>query len=164
MEWPGKLSVQTSQGKASFSPGVSSSTLDATTALAAEVLLEDTLDGFLAQHLGRASTRVLGRGYPDPTRPGKLCGVVTLHGIQAADVNSAGRTKQYWFDMNTNRLVRAVHAETGAEVRFVEYASSQGNEFPTKIQVFQGGTLSVTYVIVPAGVSAQANDGLFGGN
>ena len=104
------------------------------------------------------------RGYPDPTRPGKLCGVVTLHGIQAADVNSAGRTKQYWFDMNTNRLVRAVHAETGAEVRFVEYASSQGNEFPTKIQVFQGGTLSVTYVIVPAGVSAQANDGLFGGN
>lgn len=165
VEWPGKVRVQGPTGSATFSRGKgNSSGLDEASALAAEVLLEDTLDGFLALHLGGASTNVIGSGYPCPDNAKDACAVIGLYGVHALNPAGKGRYKQYWFDLRTNRLVRVVHGDDGADVRYSTYATVDGDEFPVSIEVRKNGVVANTISVVPGGARPSANDGIFDAN
>lgn len=165
MEWPGKLALDAGSGKSVFTPGVTKKTgLDEMSMLVAEVLLEDTLDGFLAQHFSGSSVRIAGTGYPDPNRKGATHSVVTLRSPSRTKEGALIRAKQYWFDVATNQLVRVIHPEVGVEVRLSDYSTINGNEFPKTITLLERGSPKYVFTVAIGLVSQKINDGMFEGN
>lgn len=165
LEWPGKLAIDAGSGKFVFAPGVTKkSGLDEMSMLVAEVLLEDTLDGFLAQHFSGSSVRIAGTGYPDPNRKGATHSVVTLRSPSRTKEGAQIRAKQYWFDVATNQLVRVIHPEAGVEVRLGDYSTFNGNEFPKTITLLERGSPKYVFTVAIGLVSQKVNDGMFEGN
>lgn len=165
MEWPGKLALDSGSGKIVFAPGVAKTVgLEEMSALVAEVLLEDTLDGFLAQHFSGSSVRIAGTGYPDPNRIGATHSVVTLRSPSRTKEGAQIRAKQYWFDVATNQLVRVIHPEAGVEVRLGDYSTFNGNEFPKTITLLERGSPKYVFTVAIGLVSQKVNDGMFEGN
>lgn len=164
MQWPGSLALRGTTTRAVFAPGLAKpGGLATALASTSEVLLEDTLDGFLALHLGGASTRIVGTAYPDPGRPGSSCNVVTLRFESRVLPDNTVHSKDYWFDTATSELVRVVH-DSGTEVLISNYAAAGANEFAGTLRVLSHGTLQYTIALASSAVGPQLNDGLFGGN
>lgn len=164
MQWPGKLAIKGSAANVAFAPGVAKHlNLAQSLSDTAEIFLEDTLDGFLAQHLGGASTRIIGTAYPDPARPGSSCNVVVLRFVSQVLNDSASHSKEYWFDTKTKELVRVVH-DSGREVLLRDYVQLGGNEFVGTLRVLDNGVLKYTITLAPSSVGPALDDSTFGGN
>ncbi len=125
--------------------------------------LKDTLDGFLSLHLGGASTRITGSGYPDPYRPGNTCNVVVLRFNSTVLSDSRSHSKEYWFDTTTNRLVRVVH-DSGREVLLGDYVVYAGNEFVGTLKVMDRGIVNSTITVAPFALGPALLDSLFAGS
>jgi hypothetical protein len=161
MEWPGRLVLNAEGSTAVFRPdsAVQGKTSDATLDLA-EVLLEDTLDGFLAATQNQGAVRTVGTGYPDPTRPGQTADVVAL--MMPSRAKSVGRTvaKMYWFDSKTRLLARVTRTD-GVETRFSDWKEYQGDQYPGAIQVLEGKAVKYRIALAPQAVGAKQADGAF---
>jgi hypothetical protein len=165
LEWPGRLALSTKNGKAVFDPITDKkSTVDAALAMLAELLLEDTLDGFLALHVSGAPLRIVGSGYPDPDRTGETVDVVSLAMPRRAVSKTGGGIKHYWFDRKTGRLVKVIHPGDQVMARLSNWLDVQGNPFPATITVYQNGAVSHVLTLAIAGVGPEAADGMFEGN
>lgn len=162
MEWPARLLLQSSTGAAVFTPGaVARGNPDQHALDVAEILLEDSLDGLLAAHLGDVGIRVVGTGYPDPGRPGQMVDVVAL--MMPSRTRQAGKvvSRQYWIDASTRLPVRIVRGEEGVEVRLSNWQDIQGNRFASTATVLQNGIVKYTMAITPTGIGPKLNDGTF---
>ena len=164
-EWPGKLVVSDSVSKAVFAPSRAKKTAaDPVLNDVSEILLESTLDGFLALHLGGASTRIVGTAYPDPLRSGESCDVIVLRGPSRTKQNSAIVHRQYWFDSSSKRLVRVVFRDGELDVRLKAYARMGSDEFPQVIEVLDHGAPKYLMSMSIKGIGPATEDGTFDGN
>jgi len=162
MEWPGKLLIEGPGAAAVFAPGAamrgnaSEAGLDI-----AEILLEDTLDGLLAASIQGASLRVVGTGYPDPSRPGHGATIVAVLMPSRVDAARGMAAKHYWFDTNTRLLARVVHPKAGRETRLSDWRDIDGDRFPATITVLQDNTVKYTLTLTLTGVGPRLADGTF---
>lgn len=158
MEWPGRLMLNTEGNTAVFRPDSAIQGKTSDTALdLAEVLLEDTLDGFLAATQNQGALRTVGTGYPDPTRPGQTADVVAL--MMPSRAKSVGRTvaKMYWFDSRTRLLARVTRTD-GFETRFSDWKEYEGDQYPGTIQILEGKAIKYRITLVPQAVGAKQAD------
>jgi len=165
MQWPGNLAMEVAGKAHVFSPGTKpGADIQPVIADVAEMLQEDTLDGFLALHHGIASSRIVGSGYPAPAGMVGVYDVISLLiPMTSKDAGGSARSKMYWFDRSTKRLVRIGHEAPGVEVRAEDWNRVQNNEFAGTLTLYSQGAVKYVVKLVPTGVGPTQNDGLFDG-
>jgi hypothetical protein len=141
MEWPGKLLIEGPGAAAVFAPGAA-------------------MRGNAASIQG-ASLRVVGTGYPDPSRPGHGATIVAVLMPSRVDAARGMAAKHYWFDTNTRLLARVVHPKAGRETRLSDWRDIDGDRFPATITVLQDNTVKYTLTLTLTGVGPRLADGTF---
>jgi hypothetical protein len=163
-EWPGRLAMVVKNRKSVFDPlnGKKSNVANAE-ALIAELLLEDTLDGFLALHVSGAPLRIIGSGYPDPDRIGEAIDLVSLAMPKRPSSKTAGGVKHYWFDRKTGLLVRVMHPGERVQARLSDWRDVQGNPFPATMTLYDNGAVTYVLSLTFTGIGPESADGAFDG-
>ncbi len=133
-----------------------------------QILLEDSVEGFIAIRKSIGTSRHLGSGYRlTGAAPADSC----IDIVQATypDVFRGGQaiSKTYWFDSRTKLLgLVAYSSSSGAPVSVVidDWREVQGEKLPFLIERWENNELTMRLTLNSATVSAGMDDGSFGGN
>jgi hypothetical protein len=132
-----------------------------------QVLLEDTLEGFLAFGGRRGSSRDMRSGYRLlDAKPEDSC--MDIVHVVYPEAFRKGQTveKAYWFNCQTKLLgVVTYPSLSGGRVHIVveDWRDIEGEKVPFRIERWEEGKLMLRLTLDEAVVSAGAEDGAFGG-
>lgn len=168
-EFPLKMRLETATGLLTFDADGSEPRVpeDSKSAAALEVLLEDSVEGFLAFSGRRGSSRDMGSGYRlSDAKPEDSC-MDIIHAVYP-DVLRKGQTveKAYWFNCQTKLLgVVTYPSLSGGRVHIVveDWRDIEGEKVPFRIERWEDGKLKLRLTLDEVIISAGAEDGAFGG-
>jgi hypothetical protein len=141
---------------------------DSKKAEALQVLLEDSLEGFLAIDGTRGSSRDMGSGYRLPNaRPENSCMDIIHMSYQDAFSKRKKIDKAYWFDCNTKLLGTVTYlCPLGSRIHVVveDWRDIAGEKIPFRIERWEEGQLTMRLTLDEATISAGVEDSTFEGN
>jgi hypothetical protein len=141
---------------------------DSTRAEAMQVLLQDSVEGFVVLGGKQGSSRNLGSGYRLPdAKPEDSC-MDIIHAVYP-DAFRNGKTvdKAYWSDCRTKLLgVVTYPSLSGARIHVIvdDWRDIGGEKVPFRIERREDGKLTMRLTLDNVVISSAAKDGAFGGN
>lgn len=166
MEWPGKLVVSGPEGTFDLMPGKTlSPTVEGIYRDLAEILVEDTADGFLHLYLGWGAVRLVGTGYRDTSRKSGAVDVFGMAMTGRTRKDSPRVSKEYWFDSETHRLLRVFYGGEGAvEVSFSDWVTLENNSFPRRMTRYEKGEPTLDVTLTPKSIGPSLDNRSFSRN
>jgi hypothetical protein len=132
---------------------------------ATQILLEDSLDGFLSIARGGGVTRNLGSGYRMHNADSKDSCIDIIHLIYP-DIFHDGKliSKAYWFNCQTKLLGVVTYATpSGSKVDVIisDWRDIQGEKWPFVIERYENGKLTMKLTLDSVTVGKAVDDGIF---
>ena len=167
-EFPQKIRIDKGTDTVVFDRGDPSREIpsNAEMADAIETLLEDSVEGFFANHL-EGSTRFLGSGFRlrDGGPDAPSYDIVVVWNRSRVRGGQEPIVKQYWFDKRMKLLSRVVYRRPSGsvEVFWSDWRDVQGERIPFTVERKELGRTTLLVKLFAASVSPKAEDGYFSG-